>query len=102
MRRRLRFDASEYVVERSRLVVLDVHAHLGVTCTLEHQTERAYSRKTAIRFPYSAGDCACGFDVRAREVDVERDQRPAGPDDDAPRALVEAGGGRKPPPPPPG
>src|SRR5262245_16244037 len=86
---RLRLDAREDVVESGRLVVLDVHAHLRMTGAGERKPEGANSGETAASLAHDRGDLARNARVVGREVDVERDQRPAGADDDAARTRIE-------------
>jgi SAM-dependent methyltransferase len=75
VRRGLRFDARDDVVQRGGLVILDVHAHLRVTGTREGEAEGADAGKAAVSLPNGRGNLARDFDICRPEVDVEGDQR---------------------------
>src|SRR5207245_121024 len=62
---------------------LDVHAHLRMPGLQQLEPERPHAGEAAVALAHDAGDLARGLDARAGEVDVERDQRAAGADDDA-------------------
>jgi SAM-dependent methyltransferase len=91
-RSRLLLDARQDVVQRGRLIVLDVHAHLCVPGTWQGQPERTHARKTPALLPHDGGDLACQVRVGRVEVDVEGDQRPPRADDHATRARIQPSG----------
>src|SRR5581483_9540771 len=89
-RARLALDRGDDVVQRRGLPVLDVHAHLRATAGGQVEPERAHAGKAAAALAHGSRDLARLLEMRAREVDVEGDQRTARPDDRSSRRRVES------------
>ena len=87
--RRLRGDPSDDLVERGRLPVLDVHAHLDNPGARQRQAQCPHAREAAVALPHDRGDRPRDLDVVGPQVDVERDQRPPRADEHRARAGVE-------------
>jgi SAM-dependent methyltransferase len=90
VRRGLRFDARDDVVQRRGLVILDIHAHLSVAGTREGKAEGADAGEAAVSLPNGRGDLARDLDIVRPQVDVEGDQRATRADDHTPGPLVQA------------
>ena len=78
-RRRLPLDRGDDLVQRGRLPVLDVEAHLDVPRPREAEPERADAREAAVALAHRTRHLPRGLEVVAGEVDVERDQRRRAP-----------------------
>ena len=77
-------------MQRSRLVVLDVHAHLHVSDTREGEPERTDAREPSTLLANEHGDRTGDVDVVRFQIHVEGDQRATSADDHTPRPLVQA------------
>ncbi len=86
----LSLDALDDQVERSRLVILNVHAHLRTTDARECETEGADAWKTTAGLANDVGDLPRDLGVVRGEVDVERNQRPPRSNHDAAGTFVES------------
>ena len=91
-RARFFIDSTDDLVQRGGLVVLDVHAHLGMAGPRQKQPKRAHAREPTTFLAHYCSNRARDLDVVRGQVDVERDQWPARADDDAARTLVEPRG----------
>src|SRR5205814_322287 len=85
----LRFDTRDDLVERGRLPVLDVHAHLDAARAGQVETERTDAGKPTAAFAHDLGDRESRLEV-ALDVDIEGDQRRPRADDDSACFRVEA------------
>ena len=86
---RLLLDARDDVVQRRGLPVLDVHAHLDEPRARQVEAERAHSRKAAAALADERRHLLRGRELAA-QIDVERDQRASGADEDCAGGRVEA------------
>jgi SAM-dependent methyltransferase len=86
---RFPLDTSDDLVERRRLVVLDVHAHLHQPRGRQLQSERPHPREASVALPHRTRNLTRRHN-RAAEVDVEGDQRPPRTNEDRAGPLVEA------------
>ena len=87
----LLLDPRHDLVQSRRLPVLDVHRDLNHTRARKVEAERTHAGEAAARLAHQRGDLHRCLELAA-QVDVERDQRPAGADDHATRALVQLPG----------
>ena len=87
--RGLGLDSRDDLVERRRLPVLDVHRHLDEPAAGEREAERANAAEAAARLADDGRDRLRDGEVVGSEIDVERDERPAGADEDAAGGRVE-------------
>src|SRR3954449_9285663 len=69
--------------------ILDVEAHLDVSCPREAESERTDARKAAVSLAHGTRHVARGVEVVPRDLDVERDQRRPRSNQDTARLLVE-------------
>src|SRR5512133_3210716 len=90
-RRRFARYPREDVMERGRLPVLDVHAHLDTACPGQFEAERSHAGEPAVSLADDRGNRARILDRSAAQIDVERDQWAAGSDDDAAGTGMELG-----------
>ena len=84
----LGLDARDDLVQRRRLPVLDVHAHLDEARERKVEPERTHARKATAPLAHERRDLARCHNVAA-QVDVERDQRATRPDQHATGRVVE-------------
>lgn len=83
-------DSRDDLVQRRRLEILDVHAHLRVTRARQEEAKRTHACKATALLADHRRDRAGGLDVRRGEIDVERNQRTTRSDNDAACTLVES------------
>jgi hypothetical protein len=76
-------------VERGSLPVRDVHAHLHEPGLRQVEPQGAYTGEAAVALADEGGDLTRNLDGRAVEVHVERDERPADPDQHSTRRRME-------------
>src|SRR5262249_7671320 len=77
----LALEPGDDLVERGRLPVLHVHAHLHAAGPWQVEPERPHPGEAAVAFPYEHRKLAGGRDGRPAEVDIEGDQRWTRPND---------------------
>ena len=85
-------DPPHDLVQRRRLPVLDVHAHLDEAGARQVEAEGAHAREPPARLADGRRDRARDLDVVASQVDVEGDQRPARADEHGPRSGSSCAG----------
>jgi ubiquinone/menaquinone biosynthesis C-methylase UbiE len=81
-------DPGDDLVQRRCLPVLDVHRDLGQACTPQLEAECTDAAEAAALLAHDGCDRPRDLDIPA-EVDVERDQRPAGAEDHPAGSVVK-------------